>query len=617
MNYTANDIVSLSAGRAFREKIGMYLSADRQEAINLGLRELIVNVQDEYEVYKPTNPFLRITLDSQTHQITVEDNMRGIPVGLRDDGMNSLTAAFLIPHSGGKHIEGAYSSAVGINGEGNKVVCHTAKWLEVKVMRDGETWFQRFESDDEGAKALENVKSIGKCGEQTGTYITYVPDRAVYGDVFIDVDKLRQMLREISYFTIGLQIQLVVDGKKEVFISKNGLIDGLSTTNAMSKPFSFFYETEDCKVELALQWVSKAGEIRGYANGLYMPDGGVFISQFKSSLTRTFNSLAKTKYTGDQIRDVLDGFVSVKVKVGQFSNQAKTALANKEAGTATSAAITNALKEFVYRRGADFDKVVELLNKVQKAEAAAERARKQVLEAVKDVEKNQKKKVFASDKLKDAEFLGEGSTLLIAEGDSALGGLAQGRDYTKYGIMAIRGKIINALSNPEEKVYENEEIKLLLSAMNIIPGKYDSKKLRYGRLAICTDADSDGYHIGLLIMAALAHIAPQFIKEGRLCWLRSPLYIVSSGKTESYFFTDADFEANKNKIKGEVQRNKGLGSLSPEQAKKSMFDPEYQRMDVMEYTEEAIDLLYSLMGSDVEPRRDFIMKNVDFSEIRE
>ena len=489
MNYTANDIISLSAGRAFREKIGMYLSADRQEAINLGLRELIVNVQDEYEVYKPTNPFLRITLDSQTHQITVEDNMRGIPVGLREDGMNSLTAAFLIPHSGGKHVEGAYSSAVGINGEGNKVVCHTAKWLEVKVMRDGETWFQRFESDAEGAKALEDVKSIGKCGDQTGTHITYVPDRAVYGDVFIDMDKLRQMLREISYFTIGLQIQLIVDGKKEVFISKNGLVDGLSTTNAMSKPFSFFYETEDCKVELALQWVSKAGEIRGYANGLYMPDGGVFISQFKSSLTRTFNSLAKTKYSGDQIRDVLDGFVSVKVKVGQFSNQAKTALANKEAGTATSAAITNALKEFVYRRGVDFDKVVELLNKVQRAEAAAERARKQVLEAVKDVEKNQKKKVFASDKLKDAEFLGENSTLLIAEGDSALGGLAQGRDYTKYGIMAIRGKIINALSNPEEKVYENEEIKLLLSAMNIIPGKYDAKKLRYGRLAICTDAD--------------------------------------------------------------------------------------------------------------------------------
>lgn len=617
MNYTANDIVSLSAGRAFREKIGMYLSADRQEAINLGLRELIVNVQDEYEVYKPKDPFLKITLDSNTHQITVQDNMRGIPVGLRDDGMNSLTAAFLIPHSGGKHTEGVYSSAVGINGEGNKVVCHTAKWLEVRVMREGKIWFQRFESDEEGAKAIEDVKCIGECGTQTGTHITYVPDRAVYGDVFIDVDKLRQMLREISYFTIGLQIQLIIDGKKEVFISKNGLIDGLNTTNAISKPFSFFYETDDCKVELALQWVSKSGEIRGYANGLYMPDGGIFISQFKSSLTRTFNSLAKTKYNGDQIREVLDGFVSVKVKVGQFSNQAKTALANKEAGTATSAAITNALKEFVYRRGTDFDKVVELLNKVQKAEAAAERARKQVLEAAKDVEKNQKKKVFASDKLKDAEFLGENSTLLIVEGNSAMGGMSQARDYTKYGLLAIRGKIINCLSNSEEKIFQNEEIKLLLSAMNIVPGKYDSKKLRYGKIAICTDSDSDGAHIGLLIMAALAYLAPQFIREGRLCWLRSPLYIVDNKGKESYYFTDEEFNAVRKTIKGVVTRAKGLGELPAETARASMFTPEFQRMDVMNYDEKAITLLYNLMGEDTAPRKEFIMNKIDFSLIRE
>ena len=435
MSYTANDIVSLSAGRAFREKIGMYLSADRQEAINLGLRELIVNVQDEYEVYKPKDPFLKITLDSNTHQIIVQDNMRGIPVGLRDDGMNSLTAAFLIPHSGGKHTEGVYSSAVGINGEGNKVVCHTAKWLEVRVMREGKIWFQRFESDEEGAKALEDVKCIGECGKQTGTHITYVPDPAVYGDVFIDIDKLRQMLREISYFTIGLQIQLIIDGKKEIFVSKNGLIDGLNTTNAMSKPFSFFYETDDCKVELALQWVSKSGEIRGYANGLYMPDGGIFISQFKSSLTRTFNSLAKTKYNGDQIRDVLDGFVSVKVKVGQFSNQAKTALANKEAGTATSAAITNALKEFVYRRGTDFNKVVELLNKVQKAELAAERARQQVLNNEKEQMAAQKKKILNTDKLRDARKLGKDSILLLCEGISAGGSMSIGRDANKYGIL--------------------------------------------------------------------------------------------------------------------------------------------------------------------------------------
>ena len=488
-NYTANDIISLSAGKAFRQKIGMYLTADRQEAINLGLRELIVNVQDEYEVYKPADPFLKITLNSTTHEITVQDNMRGIPVGVREDGMNSLTAAFLIPHSGGKHQEGAYSSAVGINGEGNKIVCHTAEWLEVRVMREGKIWFQRFESDDEGARAVTEVQEIGECGSQTGTLIKYKPDARVYNGCFIDIAKLKKMLEEISLFTKGLVIKLDIDGKVETLFSKNGLIDGLNTSNALSKPFSYFYETDDCKVELALQWVTKGGEIRGYANGLYMPDGGAFITGFKTSLTRTFNSLAKENYSGDVIRNVLDGFVSVKVKVGQFSNQQKSSLANPEARSATSTAISNALKEFATRRKTDFDKVLELVRRLAKVEAAIDRERKKVLEATKDIEKNQKKKVFSSDKLKDAEFLGENSILLIAEGDSAMGGLAQGRDYTRYGIMAIRGKIINALSNPDEKVYENEEIKLLLSAMNIIPGKYDAKKLRYGKLAICTDAD--------------------------------------------------------------------------------------------------------------------------------
>lgn len=617
--YTAKDIVSLSAGRAFREKIGMYLSADRQEAINLGLRELIVNVQDEYEVFKPSKPMLVVKLDTKERIITVMDNMRGIPVGMRDDGINSLTAAFLIPHSGGKHAEGAYSSAVGINGEGNKIVCHTAEWLEVTVDRDGNTYHQRFESDDEGARAVTDVEvvGVGHPISHTGTSITYKPDARVYGDVFINIDALRAMLKEMSMFSTGLHIELEVDGKKETFFSQNGLMDGLSTENRLSRPFSYKYETDDCKVELALQWVSKKGEIRGYANNLYMPDGGAFITGFKTSLTKTFNSLAKTKYDGDTIRDVLDGFVSVKVHMGQFTNQQKTALANPEARSATSTAISNALKEFAMKRKGDFEQVLGLLRIVVQAEAAADRKRQQVLNAARDIEKNQKKKVFASDKLKDAEFLGEGSTLLIAEGDSALGGLAQGRDYTKYGIMAIRGKIINCLSNPEEKVFENEEIKLLLSAMNIVPGKYNASKLRYGRLAICTDADSDGYHIGLLIIAALQYIAPQFIKEGRLCWLRSPLYIVNNKGKNSFYFTDAEFNIVRKKIVGTVTRAKGLGKLSPEIARLSMFTPEYQRMDVMEWDDEAINLLVDLMGPDVDPRREFIMNKVDFSEVRE
>lgn len=416
MEYSAKDIISLSAGRAFREKLGMYLTGEKQEAINLGLRELIVNVQDEYEVYQSSDSYCRIELDTKTKTIKCSDNARGIPVGVREDGINSLTAAFLIPHSGGKHTEGVYSSAIGINGEGNKIVCHTASWLEVEVHRDNKIYKQKFTSDDEGAHPVSDVQIVGE-SKDTGTTITYVADPKVYGDIFIDIPKLEEMLKNMSLFSKGLKFILVVDGKEKIFYSQNGLIDGLSTENRLSKPFSYYYETNDCKVELALQWVSKRGEIKGYANSLYVKDGGRFISQFKSSLTKSFNNLAGAKFDGEQIRNVLDGFVSVKVKVGQWSNQQKTSLANPEAGTATSAAITNCLKEFVATRQNDFNKVVELLDKLQKAEKAADRAREAVLNHTKEMNEVRKKKLAFIDKLSDAEILGQNAMLCITEGE--------------------------------------------------------------------------------------------------------------------------------------------------------------------------------------------------------
>ena len=461
-----------------------------------------------------------------------------------------------------------------------------------------------------------------------GTSIQFAPDPEVYNlePINIDFNVLCEKCKNLSYLTKGLTFILETgkprtnEYKKVVYCANNGLLDLINDNvkNPVHKnPIYFEMEDGNDKVEIALQWTKDKEKSFVFTNGLENIEGGTPLTGMKTALTTFMKKQFKGDFDGDMARTGLVYAVSCKTPNPSFANQTKTKINNPELRGLAQRATGQALQEFSIRKKNDFDQVIEFLTKERKAELAAERARKQVLETQKDIEKNQKKKVFASDKLKDAEFLGENSTLLIAEGDSALGGLAQGRDYTNYGIMAIRGKIINALSNPEEKVYENEEIKLLLSAMNIVPGKYDAKKLRYGRLAICTDADSDGYHIGLLIMAALAYIAPQFIREGRLCWLRSPLYIVSNGKNESYYFTDEEFNAVKGKIKGEVQRNKGLGSLEPEQAKKSMFDPEYQRMDVMEYTEEAINLLYDLMGEDVEPRRNFIMENVDFSEIKE
>lgn len=202
---------------------------------------------------------------------------------------------------------------------------------------------------------------------------------------------------------------------------------------------------------------------------------------------------------------------------------------------------------------------------------------------------------------------------------SAGSSMAMARDSEKYGILMLRGKLINAFSNTKEKLLKNEEIQLLFKALNISPDEeYNPKNLRYGSVAICVDSDSDGFHIGLLIMSALQVFCPQFIEEGRLKWLRSPLYIAKNGKKESYYFTDQELKEAKenNNINGELQRNKGLGSLSPAQARDSMFS-EKQHMDVFKSSKEAIEKLKSLMGKDNKPRKDYIFTNIDFSEIRE
>ena len=199
---------------------------------------------------------------------------------------------------------------------------------------------------------------------------------------------------------------------------------------------------------------------------------------------------------------------------------------------------------------------------------------------------------------------------------SAGASMAVARPVDSYGILMLRGKLINAFSNTEEKLLKNEEIQLLFKALNIIPHQYDASKLRYGKIAICVDSDSDGYHIGLLIMAALQYFCPEFIEEGRLCWLRSPLYILKNKGKEQYFFTDQELNKVKGSLVGELQRNKGLGSLSAEQARASMFG-ENQHMDVLDSDLNAIVLLEELMGSAVTPRKEFIFNNIDFSEVRE
>lgn len=620
VEYNAQSIETLSFRDAIRTRVAMYMGSADNMGVLQCLREIITNSIDE-----ATMGFgKKITVELfKNNRVRIMDEGRGCPFGKREDGTEALEAIYTMAHSGAKFNDKVFQNVAGMNGIGAKGVALSSDDFIVTSFREGKRAVLKLK---DGLKTDFFVEDQPKQANNiTGTIVEFVPSQEVYNlePIKINFEEVKKMCRDWSYLSKGISFILTdhTTGESVTYLSNNGMLDFMkeNADKALHKtPLHITLSENGIEAEIVMEWTNSRSETwHVFTNGLENSEGGTSLTGIKTALTNFFKKKLKGDGSPDVLRKGLFYAVSCKVPNPSFANQTKTKINNPELRGLCQRATTQMLEEFEYRHGDEFQKILELLTKELKAEAAAERARKQVLEAVKDVEKNQKKKVFASDKLKDAEFLGENSILLIAEGDSALGGLAQGRDYTRYGIMAIRGKIINALSNPDEKIYENEEIKLLLSAMNIIPGKYDAKKLRYGKLAICTDADSDGYHIGLLIMAALAHIAPQFIREGRLCWLRSPLYIVTNGKTETYFFTDEEFNAAKGKIKGEVKRNKGLGALKPHQAKRSMFDPEYQRMDVMEYEESAMDLLYSLMGEDVAPRREFIMENVDFTEIRE
>ena len=615
--YGINEIQSLSFKDGVRTRIQMYLGSDDLDGTYQAFKEIINNATDE--AIAGFGNKIEITVDEQQNSIRVHDYGRGVPFGMREDGENVLVSIYSKSHTGGKFEEGAYKNASGLNGIGAKCVCLSALEFEVHSYRDKKEAIAYFKKGE-----LSSYKEI-ETSKPNGTDIWFIPDPEVFktGKIGYSYAKICDDIKNISYLYSGITFEIKNENtnEKKSYCAKNGIKDFVKDN--IEKPihkhiiYDTITDTNGDKLEIAFQWGGKKEQSYVFVNGLLCPEGGSPITGAKSAITRTFNSLSKQNFDGDAIRGGLFYVINCSVAQPSFANQTKSKINNTNLRTMASNCFTNALKMMSLKYKDEFDTVVELLKKIAKAEAAAERARRQVLEAAKDIEKNQKKKVFSSDKLKDAEFLGQNSTLLIAEGDSAMGGIAQGRDYTKYGIMAIRGKILNCFTHPEEKIFQNEEIKLLLSAMNIIPGKYNASKLRYGRLAVCTDADADGMHIGLLIMAAMQYLAPEFIQEGRLCWLRSPLYIVSNGKEESYYFTDDEFNAVRGKIKGEVQRNKGLGSLSPEQARRSMFTDEYQRIDVMEPSMEALITLQQLMGDDVEPRKKFIFNNMDFSEIRE
>lgn len=620
MEYNAHSVKQLTFREGVRARVGIYLGSADHTGVLAGLLELVNNATDEALVC-PTAKTIELTIGK--NWASCRDYGRGMPHGANEFSKEVMINLLTENHSGAKFDENAYGGkSRGLNGTGSAATCCSSDWFKISSYRDGAEWYMEFE---QGVPKWDECQKKPLNGNATGTYIIYQPSQEVFKSepIFFDFEEVCQQMKEYSYFNKGILFKVTNADTKETrtYISKNGLMDFVKDN--LDKPIHktplHYTNTEnDIDIEIILQWTGdRAEKFYLFSNGGANENGGTPITGIKTALTNFFKKKLKNEGSPDILRKGLVYVCSVNLKDPIYDGQTKSKITNPELRGMCQRATTQMLEEFELKHKDEFNKVVDLLTKEIKADAAAERARKQVLETTKDIEKNQKKRVFASDKLKDAEFLGQDSMLLLVEGLSAASSISQARDEKRYGILALRGKMINAFSNDEEKFYQNEEVKLLLSAMNIIPGKYDNKKLRYGRIGILTDADADGYAIGLLIMCALYKVAPEFIKENRLCWVRSPLFIVKNKGKEEYYYTDEEFNAARAKIKGEVQRNKGLGSLSAEQAHRSMFTEEFQRIDVMKEDEESLILLSQLMGKDSEPKHDFIWENIDFSEIKE
>ena len=617
MEYNAQSIEQLTFREGVQKRIGIYLGSADHTGVIAGLLELVNNATDEALVCD-TAKKIEITIAPQW--ASCRDYGRGMPHGPNDFSNEVMINLLTENHSGAKFDDNAYGGkSRGLNGTGSAATCCSSDWFRISSYRDGAEWYMEFEK---GIPKWDKCQKKPLNGRAQGTYIIYKPSQDVFNaePIHFDFNEICDIIEEYSYFNKGVEfiITNAETAEEKSYLSKNGLMDFADTkiSKRIHKNPIYIQATEDdIDIEIILNWTTGKEKFYLFSNGGENENGGTPITGIRTALTNFFKKKVKDLGSGDIVRAGLVYICSVNLKNPIYNGQVKDKITNPELRGLAQRYTTQMLEDFSRRHPDEFNNILNLLTKELKAERAAERARKQVLEASKEIEKAQKKKVFSSDKLKDAEFLGQNSTLLLVEGNSAAASMAIARDTSKYGILALRGKMINCLSNPDDKIFKNEEIKLFLSAMNIIPGKYNANKLRYGKVGICVDADSDGFHIGLLIMAALHYLAPQFLEEGRLYWLRSPLYIVKQGKKESYYFTDEEF--NKANPKGEVGRAKGLGSLSAEQARRSMFNEEFQRMEQIIPDQESLYMLEDLMGADVEPRRQFIFNMIDFSEVRE
>lgn len=485
-NYSIDNIQHLNTREAMRTKIPMYLGSDTTEGIYQALKEIINNSTDEALVGYGKE--VDILLNEETNEVTVRDYGRGVPFGIKD-GRNILVAIYTESHTGGKFDKGAYKNSSGLNGIGGTAVCMSSSKFLVKSERDNTAAIAYFE---EGI--LKDYKEIPYKGNTTGTTITFTPDKKVFinDTEGYSYDRICEEIKNISYLNKGIRFKVeTTSGKKTEYYSENGIADFIKDKvkkPLMINPIIASASDGTDELEIAFMWTNDPTQDYVFVNGLYCPEGGSPITGAKTKITTKIKSLSGKSFDAELIRKGLVFAINCRVVNPSFANQTKSKINNPNLRTLASQAFDEGLEEFA--NSPDFGPIIEMMNKIANAEKAADKAREAALNRNNKMKELRKQKVAFLDKLADAENLGENSILCVCEGDSAGNAIIAGRDTKKYGVMYLRGKMLNGLKeDDDDKYFSNKEIELLMYALGIDVDHYDPKKLRYGQIYICVDAD--------------------------------------------------------------------------------------------------------------------------------
>ncbi|MEN8225068.1 MAG: DNA topoisomerase (ATP-hydrolyzing) subunit B [Bacteroidota bacterium] len=639
-NYTADNIQVLEGLEAVRKRPAMYIG----DVSTKGLHHLVYEVVDNSidEALAGYCDEIEVIIH-EDNSITVTDNGRGIPTGMHEkENRSALEVVMTVLHAGGKFDKGSYKVSGGLHGVGVSCVNALSSTLKATVHREGKIFEQVYHY----GKPEYPVKETGK-SDKTGTIVTFIPDDSIFNVKAYEYSILAARLRELAFLNKGIRLNLrderPVNGNGDLqsdsFYSEEGLNDFLKYLDAtreslMPDPINMEGEKNGFPIEISMAYNTSFSEnIHSYVNNINTHEGGTHLSGFRRGLTRTLKNyaeksgmLTKLKFdiNGDDFREGLTAIISVKVAEPQFEGQTKTKLGNSEAMGAVDQMVSEHLSHFLEEHPKEARTIVNKVILAATARHAARKARELV----------QRKNILSGTglpgKLADCEEKDPAvSEIYLVEGDSAGGTAKQGRDRKFQAILPLRGKILNVEKAMQHKIFENEEIKNMFTALGVSIGtEEDSKalnleKLRYHKIIIMTDADVDGSHIATLILTFFFRYMRDLIENGYVYVATPPLYLIRKAKDERYCWSEEERNAVVKELSpdGEkgvhIQRYKGLGEMNAEQLWNTTMDPEFRtlRQITIENATEADRVFSMLMGDEVPPRREFIEKNAKYANI--